>query len=339
MTKAGLQQCIGDPGCFQNKDLIVSTHVDDMARYGTITALEAFEKAVESEVELEKLGRPTRLLGMELDWGKDYIQLTQKDLIGKLATEHQIPPNPRKSLPSNPLNYEQEEKLPDPTKYQSIVGSLLYISRMTRPNISFIVNLLGRRSSDPSPTHLVMAKWVCQYLLSMINEGVIIAKGRQEDRIKGYVDASQPKEEEGSRCQSGSLVTLYGIPVMWTSRRQDVVAMSITEAEYIAISEGLKDLAWIRQFLQEIMPHKEPWVPTVFTDNEAAQKLSKTQTYHRRTRHILHRFHYIRQEVDNHLATIQRIPGKENPADIFTKILAMSTVKAWKDFWMKSETH
>ena len=58
MTNAGLTQCIGDPGCFKspNGDLIISTHVDDMARYGTLAALKAFEKTVELEVELEKLG-------------------------------------------------------------------------------------------------------------------------------------------------------------------------------------------------------------------------------------------------------------------------------------------
>ena len=208
---------------------------------------------------------------------------------------------------------------------------------MTRPDISFIVNLLGRRTSDPSPINLAVAREVCKYLSSMINEGVIIAKREKEDLIKGYVDASQPKEEEGSRCQTGSPIALCGQPVMWTSRRQDVVAMSITEAEYIVMSEGLKDLAWMRQFLQEILP-QHMWIPTIFTDNEAAQKLSTAQVYHRRTRHILHRFHSIRQEVDNRLVTIQRIRGKDNPADIFTKILPMSTVRTWKDSWMRSET-
>ena len=344
MANAGLDQCVGDPGCFRSPkgDLTICTHVDDMAGYGTPEALEAFEKTVESEVELDKLGKPTKLLGMELTWNKHgSVKLTQKDAIGKLMIEDSIPNSPRLSLPSNTSYYDQknnQEKLQDPTIYQSIVGSLLYISRMTRPDISFIVNLVGRRTSDPSPINLAVAREVCKYLSSMTNEGVTIAKGEKGDLIKGYVDASQPKEEEASRCQSGSLVTLYGQSIMWTSRRQDVVAMSITETEYIATSEGLKDLAWVQQFLQEILPrYKKPWIPTMFTDNEAAQKLSKAQIYHRRTRHILYRFHYIRQEVDNQLVTIQRIPGKENLVDIFTKLLPMNTVKMWKTSCMKSE--
>ena len=114
----------------------------------------------------------------------------------------------------------------------------------------------------------------CKYPSSMINEEVTIAKGQKGDQIQGYVNTSQPKEEKGSRCQSVSLVTLYRQPTMWTSRRQDVVAISITEAEYIVMSEGLKDLAWIQQFLQEILAQYN-WISIIFTDNEAPSKLSK----------------------------------------------------------------
>ena len=66
MTNAEYTQCIGDSGCFQGQNIIISTHVDDMAGYGTPEALSKFEKAVELEVELEKLGQPTKLVGMEL---------------------------------------------------------------------------------------------------------------------------------------------------------------------------------------------------------------------------------------------------------------------------------
>ena len=91
MANAGYIQCIGDPGCFYSQEIsktgipivIISTHVDDMARYRTPAALTAFEKAVETEVELDKLGQPTKLLGMELQWGthNEWVKLTQRDSI------------------------------------------------------------------------------------------------------------------------------------------------------------------------------------------------------------------------------------------------------------------
>ena len=112
---------------------------------------------------------------------------------------------------------------------------------------------------------------------------------------------------------------------MWSSRRQDVVSMSITEAEYIACSESAKDSQWIRQFLQEIFPGTGIRT-TLHIDNEAAMKLTKTQTFHRRTRHIEHRFHYIRELVDQRLPQITRIKGKNNPADPLTKLLPRSSI-------------
>ena len=337
MTSAGLTQCIGDPGCFKGLGIIVSTHVDDMAGYGTPLALTTFEKAVEQEVELEKLGRPTKLLGMELEWKNGSVKLTQRDSIGKMMKEHNIPIASNKSIPLDPSGYTKPEVGRDEpltpiatTKYQSLVGSLLYINRMTRPNISLHVNLLGRRTSKPGNNNLRMARQLGQYLASTIEEGLTVKKGNPEDQIVLYADASYGGEN--SRSQSGSLVTLYGTPVMWNSRRQDVVSMSITEAEYIACSETAKDSQWISQLLKELGINKNGihLIPIMYTDNEAALKLTKTQTFHRRTRHIEHRFHYIRELVDQKTIQITGIKSKINPADPLTKLLPMSSIGRWK---------
>ena len=333
MKSAGLTQCIGDPGCFKGPDIIVSTHVDDMAGYGTPAALAAFEKAEEKEVKLEKLGQPTKLLGMELTWETDnkLVKLTKKGCIDYMISEHQISTTPRHSIPLNPEGYaipNESEIMSNQTKYQSLIGSLLYISRMTRPDISLHVNLLGRRTAKPGVNNLRAATQLAQYLASTKEEGLILKTDPQEVKIRAYADASY--EGEGSRSQSGSLVTLFGIPVMWGSRRQDVASMSITEAEYIACSETAKDMRWIQQFLEEILETKEPIPATLFTDNEAALKLTKTQTYHRRTRHIEHWYHYIRQLVNLNQISVKGIPGKQNPADPFTKLLPMSSVGQWK---------
>ena len=156
MTQAGLTQCIGDPGCFRNKKAIISTHVDDMLACGPSEELNKIEQAIEQKVELDKLGLPTKLLGMELTWTSDKktVMLTQVNAIERLITEHGITNKvPTRSLPLQPESYEAEEKKLQPaetTKYQSLVGSLLYINRCTRPEISVHINLLGRRTSDAS---------------------------------------------------------------------------------------------------------------------------------------------------------------------------------------------
>ena len=339
MTKSGLVQSIGDPGVFLKKgSIIIATHVDDMAAFSlnkeTITTTES---AIEQHVELEKLGQPTKLLGMELTWGpnnNEWVKLTQTNAIGNLAKEFGITTIiPTKSLPLNANDYAETQEETNPElqkKYQSLVGSLLYIARHTRPEISLHINLLGRRTSKPTQLHFQTAIRILRYLFSSSTDGICLRRGNQEaigeenTNIQGYADASYGGEK--SLSQSGSLIKLNTQVVSWTSRRQETTAQSITEAEYIACCETAKDLRWIQQLLIELGV-----TPTVelYTDNEAAIKLTKTQTFHRRTRHVEHKWHFIREMVDRKLIIVKGIKGKENPADPLTKLLPMTVLRSW----------
>ena len=137
MGEAGLTQCIGDPRCFKNNTVIVSTHVDDMLACGPNKELDIVEKAIERKVELDKIGLPTKLLGMELTWTNDNkrVMLTQTNAIERLTKEHVVMNEiPTKSLPLNcdfyeaPQNQKEKPQYTEITKYQSLVGSLLYIN-------------------------------------------------------------------------------------------------------------------------------------------------------------------------------------------------------------------
>ena len=225
-------------------------------------------------------------------------------------------------------------ELPEDKKkiYQSLVGSLLYICRHTRPELSIHVNLLGRRTSKPSMTNWDTAMHVLRYLLSTKEEGIRFQEKTKERKIQtevtAYADASYGGEMSVS--QSGSLVILNGInPVIWSSRRQETTAQSVTEAEYIACAETMKDIRWIQQFLPELSI--QPLIPKLYTDNEAASKLTKTQAFHLRSRHIEHKYHFTREMVNRGLVEVKGIAGKENPADVLTKLVPMSIIKKWKD--------
>ena len=334
MTKSGLRQCIGDPGVFTGP-VTIATHVDDMAGFATTGEdLDKIESAIEQHVELEKLGQPTKLLGMELTWGEGYVKLTQQAAIGNLAKEFGITTIiPTKSLPLNANDYAETQEETNPEllkKYQSLVGSLLYIARHTRPEISLHINLLGRRTSKPTQLHFQTAIRILRYLSSSSTDGICLRKENQEaigeenTSIQGYADASYGGEK--SLSQSGSLIKLNTQVVSWTSRRQETTAQSITEAEYIACCETAKDLRWIQQLLIEL--GVTPLVE-LYTDNEAAIKLTKTQTFHRRTRHVEHKWHFIREMVDRKLIIVKGIKGKENPADPLTKLLPMTVLRNW----------
>ena len=187
---------------------------------------------------------------------------------------------------SLPIN-EELFKPPDPElnkvlddlekqKYQALVGSLLFVSRMSRPDIAIQVNLLGRRASNPSQRNWKAAMNTLLYLSMTSSEGIILHKP-QTLNLAVYADASYGGEQ--SRSQSGVLLTLANQPVGWYSRRQDIVSQSGTEAEYIADCEGGKDQACARQLLEELGMRME--IPLLVTDSEGAYNHSKTVKFSR----------------------------------------------------------
>ena len=206
MMKSGLSQCIGDPEVFLKKgSIIIATHVDDMAAFAPIeSSIRETELAIEQHVELEKLGQPTKLLGMELTWGpnQEWVKLTHSSAIGNLTKEFGIMTTiPTKSLPLNANDYtppleEEQIDLTLQKKYQSLVGSLLYIACHTRPEISLHINLLGRRTFKPSQTNFQTAVRILRYLSSSSTSGICLRRENQEvteeenTSIQGYADAS-----------------------------------------------------------------------------------------------------------------------------------------------------
>jgi len=252
LEKAGLNQCIGDEGAYVGPEIIIGTHVDDLLAIGPGNeTLDKLEQAIEDHVELDKKEQPVQMLGMEIKWEKDFVVLTQTHLIESTYHQHSTHHSHstihsklgKTSLPSNLELFERTKEPNDEcpkTVYQALVGSLLFIARMTRLEIAIHVNLLGRTTENPSAANLLAARKVLEYLYSSRQEGIILKKPSNL-ALEVYADVSYGGPE--SRSQTGVLTTLGGQPMGWYSRRQDIVSLSITEAEYIACCKGAKDLA------------------------------------------------------------------------------------------------
>ena len=165
LSELGLDQCIGDEGCFtKGGEGAIGTHVDDMLAIGPATTLDEIESGVEESVELDKKGKPGKMLGMELEWEEKQVTLTQTALIETMARQHlnrDLSIHGRGySLPQDPKLFQQGIDEADQKGFQSIVGGLLFVARMSRPEISIQVNLLGRRASKPSTTNMKAARQV-----------------------------------------------------------------------------------------------------------------------------------------------------------------------------------
>jgi hypothetical protein len=113
--------------------------------------------------------------------------------------------------------------------------------------------------------------------------------------------------------------------IAWSSKKQRTVSLSTTKAEYIALTEGAKELIWLRRALQELGIAQDG--PTMQCDNLGAITLSHDATYHARTKHINVAYHFIRQKVASNEASLTYVRSKENPADLMMKGLDVSQHK------------
>ena len=143
--------------------------------------------------------------------------------------------------------------------------------------------------------------------------------------ITGYTDASFQTDQDDLRSQSGYIFLLNGGAISWKSSKQSTVADSATEAEYIAASDAAKEAVWIRKFTTELgVVHTISNPIDLFCDNSSAIAQAKEPRSHQRTKHILRRFHLIREINDRGDIKICKVPGEDNAADPLTKPLAQA---------------
>jgi hypothetical protein len=205
------------------------------------------------------------------------------------------------------------------TRYQSIVGSLLYAALTTRPDIAFAVNELGRFNAQANQFHMLAAHHVLRYLAGTTNHGLVFRLHGSPHDIKPevYTDSSWANDLETRRSTSGMVVKLNGNVVSWLSRKQKTVALSSTEAEYMAASEATSEALWLRAWIKEVFQVDAPVL--LYCDNQSALALAKNDTFHQRTKHIDIRYHFIRERVQWGHVIMQFVPTEDQEADILTK--------------------
>ena len=182
---------------------------------------------------------------------KDYLQTVLKHFNMQNVKEVSTP------LPSgyNPVPNESpvDEKLH--TKYQQVIGLLLYLMLGTRPDIAYTVTKMAQFAANPSEEHYNKALYICKYLAGMTDYK--LQYGLKHHGLYGYADADWASDQ-GSQCSiTGYLVLLSGSAISWNSRAQKTIALSSTEAEYMSLSDTCRQLVWMRSFFKELgMPIK-----------------------------------------------------------------------------------
>ena len=215
---------------------------------------------------------------------------------------------------------DQEKKT-----YRELIGSLMYLSVMTRPDITYAVSVLSQHLEKPSITHLEFARRVLRYAKGTKNLQLVL--GGENMTISAYSDADWASQLHRHSI-SGFTLIFGNSAVSWSSKKQPIITLSSTESEYVALTQASKDIIWIGKLLSEIgflspIPFNFPI--HLACDNQGAITLSKDSTFHARTKHIDVHFHFIRQCITMEHISLSYIPTGDMIADTFTKSLPYHT--------------
>ena len=201
--------------------------------------------------------------------------------------------------------------------YSSAVGSLMYAMVCTRPDIAHAVGVVSRFLSNPGKDHWRAIKWILRYLRG--TSSLCLCFGTGQPVLDGYSDADMAGDCDSRKSTSGFLMTFAGGAVSWQSKLQKCVALSTTEAEYIAVTEACKEALWMKRFLHELGLEQERYI--VYCDNQSAIHLSKNSTFHSRSKHIDVRYHWIRDILETKELHLEKVHTTQNGSDMLTKSL------------------
>ncbi|XP_075074361.1 secreted RxLR effector protein 161-like [Nicotiana tabacum] len=204
------------------------------------------------------------------------------------------------------------------TIYRIIIGSLMYLTT-SRPDIIFSVGLCARFQSNPKESHLKVAKRILRYLKGTQDLVLYYPSGNNFDLI-GYADTDYAGYLVDRKSTSGMAHFMGSCLISRGTRKQNSVALSTTEAEYVAASSCCAQLLWIKQQLEDFGIFSD-CVPLLY-DNTIALNMAKNPVQHKRTKHIdvRHRFHIY--NVEKGLICMKFCSTEDQIADIITKALS-----------------
>ncbi|RXW15151.1 hypothetical protein EST38_g10703 [Candolleomyces aberdarensis] len=342
LSKLGLTKSNADHALFYrvtspNNYCLLGVATDDFTfvanSKGTVKALKG---GMGEFMELVDMGELTWILGVDVrrDLQARTISLSQTAYINHIlelfgmtdCKSASTPLQPGIDLTPGSEHVSSTLLLPyKKTKYRELIGLLMYLNVMTRPDIAEALSVLARFLESPHTTHMESALHVVRYLKS--TKDFRLTLGGKDFILTGYSDANWGTELHRHSISGYTFSTGAGV-ISWSSKKQPIITLSSTESEYVALTHAAKETKWLRSLSREILPivglgaYVENFRPTIlYCDNQGAIKLSTNPVFHARTKHIDIHFHFIRQTITSRDIQLIFCPTDYMVADAMTKPL------------------
>jgi transposase InsO family protein len=301
--------------------MIAQIYVDDIVFGGMSNQMvQHFISQMQSEFEMSLVGELTYFLGLQVKQMEDTIFISQSKYAKNIVKKFGLDSASHKKTPAPThlkLTKDESGISVDQSQYRSMIGSLLYLTA-SRPDITFAVGVCARYQADPKVSHLAQVKRILKYVNGTCNYGILYSHS-DCCKLIGYCDADWAGSADDRKSTSGGCFFLGNNLISWFSKKQNSVALSTAEAEYIAAGSSCSQMMWMKQMLQEYNVEQD--VLTLYCDNLSAINISKNPIQHSRTKHIDIRHHFIRDLVEDNVITLEHVDTEEQIADIFTKAL------------------
>jgi hypothetical protein len=308
--------------------MVISTHVDDILLTSpNVAERDHFESELKRHFEIVVHHNDLSYLGMHIarDRKKKTIKVTQhgfiKDLLEKFPDFAKAPKTPANE---DVFNVDKSSPKCDKREYLSLVMSLMYPARLTRPDILAPVTILATRSENPTIADFSKLLRILAYLSENVDVGLIY-DGKIPLDPKIYADASHGVHPD-ARGHAGIVITLGSAPIFCRSYKIKAVTRSSTESELYALEEASTYAVWLRVLLKEF------YIPTngpihTFQDNKSTIIIAVQGGNFKRTKHFLVREEFVRERIENGDIQLKYLKTTEMPADMLTKPLPKMALK------------
>lgn len=356
LLELGFTRCSKEPSVYRKtvkeNILVVAVYVDDLFVTGASPyVIKEFKREMASKFDMSDLGKLSYYLGIEVSQEEGRITLNQRRYALKILEESGMSNCNMSHIPmEHGLQLEKsiEEDNIDATSYRRSVGCLRYLLH-TRPDLSYAVGILSRYMQSPKVSHGAAMKHCLRYLKGSASLGLMFTRSVPSvPRLIGYSDSSHNIDPDDGRSTAGHIFYFGESLITWCSGKQETVALSSCEAEFMAGTEAAKQAVWLQELLSEITEEPEQKV-VIRIDNQSAIALTRNPVFHRRSKHIHSRYHYIRECVERGKIVVEHVASDQQKADILTKALGRTKFKEMReligvqdvtreDFKLKGET-
>lgn len=326
LKRLGFTRCAHEQAVYKvhkpNLILIVGVYVDDLIVTGSSEkGILEFKEKMKTLFDMSDLGLLSYYLGIEVSQGKDGIMLTQKGYAEKILKVTAMEDCNSTQYPMEAklqLTKDEDGEPVNATNYRRLVGSLRYLVH-TRPDLNYSVGTVSKYMQNPKQSHYAAVKHILRYVKGTLEYGLMYHRGG-DGMLVGYSDSSYGNDRDDRRGTTGVAYYYSGNLITWASQKQQTVALSSCEAEYMAATAAACQGLWLRNLFSELVGRKAQKVK-LLVDNKSAIALIKNPVFHGRSKHIDTKYHFIRMCVERDQIHVEHVSGDQQRADILTKAL------------------